>query len=145
MTLVITFLSSKALDVHEKTRIAEYYKEIYANVKVFSFDYKNRKYHEYDIDLIDIQFDKANLHKELDEVIFQTVSICKELKIDVDVIIANDDTETEVLEYEKDKDNVSSFGLFITKRVIPDVKFKSIADDYYIFQNLSYTSFGVFN
>ena len=144
MRLVITFLSTKALDKRVKSSIAQYYKALYSDVNEFSFDYKDRKYHEYDIDLIGIMLDENNLQNELDTMALQNICICKKLGIMVDVIISSDDTEREVLIYEKDHNDISSFGLFITKRIIPNIEYKRKIYDYYVFQNLDYTSFGVY-
>ncbi len=59
----------------------------------------------------------------------------------IDIIIANDDTDTEIQVYEKNCNGIYGFGLFITKRNILDLEpcyVSNICKSYLNFENVSF-------
>ena len=66
------------------------------------------------------------------------------LSLEIDFIAANDDTDTEIIRYEKNQNDIKSFGLFVTKRNIPDIipYYSSKTCNAYV--NLTHVSFGIY-
>lgn len=59
-----------------------------------------------------------------------------------DFIVANDDTDTEVNKYVEDWNNIKDFGLFVTQRIIPDIKSYYNSRVCIAYLNFEYVSFG---
>jgi len=116
-------------------------KEYSLDVEVQSFKYEDRQYFETDFDLIDIVFTKELIYEDINRLIGVYTRIIPKVEKSFDVIIANDDTESEILQYEGNFNNVSGFGLLITCRIIPDILpyYKSeICNAYLNFDNVSF-------
>ena len=112
--------------------------------KLSQYNYSDRKYFEADIDLQDIKFTKETLHDGITRLILAYEEILNTLPIQIDFIAANDDTETEILRYEKDINDIMDFGLFVTKRTIPNLKPYYSSEICNAYVNLTYVSFGVY-
>ena len=107
-------------------------------------NYGDRRYFEADVDLLDIEFTKETLYDGMNKLISAYEEIITIVPMQIDFIAANDDTETEILRYEKDINDVKDFGLFVTKRNIPNLKpyYSSKICNAYV--NLTHVSFGVY-
>lgn len=108
-------------------------------------NYGDRKYFEADIDLIDVEFTKITLYDGINKLIASYEEILNTIPIQIDFIAANDDTEIEIAKYEKDTDDVENFGLFVTKRSIPNFKPYYSSKNCNAYVNLTYVSFGVYD
>ncbi|EIA6916426.1 hypothetical protein K7Q20_002706, partial [Enterococcus faecalis] len=97
---------------------------------------------ELDIDLFEVTFFRENIYDSMDMLIKLCESILVGIQDSIDFIIANDDTATEVERYVKDWNDVKDFGLFITQRIIPNLKpfHTSMISRAYL--NFEHTSFG---
>lgn len=107
-------------------------------------NYGDRKYFETDVDLLDVEITKETLYDYINKLISAYEEILEEIPMQIDFIGANDDTETEILKYEKDNDDVKDFGLFVTRRTIPHLEpyYSSEICNGYV--NLTHVSFGVY-
>jgi len=145
MVLVTTMMTTREMTDNEVDQALK----IIANkmgktAKSSKHNYGDRIYFETDIDLIDVEFTKKTLQEGIHQLIFAYEEILETLPIQIDFIAANDDTETEILRYEKDINDVRDFGLFVTKRTIPGIEpyyFSEICNAYV---NLTHVSFGVY-
>lgn len=142
MRLVNSVLSKEPLNESEIHLIKSILKvEFSLEVKVHTFKYVDRKYYESDFDVIDVSFSKESIYKDINRLIKVYLKIFPLIEKSIDVIIANDDTETEILQYEDDYNDISGFGLFITNRIIPGIQpfYKSdICNAYLNFKNVSF-------
>ncbi len=143
MYLVNSYLSSKILDEYEQKIIFDKLKRNFdSEIKIFKFNYTDRTYFEIDFDICDINFSKENIYDDINFLIRVHEEILNEIETDVDIIISNDDTEAEILMYEIDQNDISNFALFISKRVVPNLKpYYSGKCNAYL--NLDNASFGV--
>lgn len=142
MRLVNSVLSRDPLNEKEIYLIEyELKKEYSLDVKVQSYKYEDRQFFETDFDIIDIAFTIESIHEDLNRLIMVYSKIIPNIEKSFDVIIANDDTESEIIQYEGNSNNVSSFGLFITSRIIQGIQpyYKSeICNAYLNFANVSF-------
>lgn len=109
--------------------------------EIQKYKYEDRKYYEVDIDLIDLKFNKDRIYEEIDKLIQVHEKVLSVLEADVDIIIANDDTDTEIQIYESDYNNIGGFGLFLTRREIPNIKpyySSKVCRAYLNFENVSF-------
>ena len=90
-------------------------------------------------------FTTENFQNNMEKLIHALEQILSSIPVDIDVIVANDDTEAEILRYEKDWNDVGDFGLFVTKRTIPNLKayYKSNVCNAYL--NTTHVSFGIYD
>lgn len=144
MRLVNTYLSKEKIkqqdvEIIYNLIIKQYSKEI----SVQSYKYDDRKYYETDFDIIGIEFQKDNIYKEINKLIQIHEKAIQLISNDVEIIVANDDTDTEIQMFEKNCNNVSGFGLFITKRKIPEIKPYYTSDTCNAYLNFENVSFGV--
>lgn len=144
MRLVNTFMSKKKLtdieiELIRESLIKEYCKKLTTHI----FDNRG-DFFEVDFDLYNIVFKKRRIYKDINRLIKTHERILEKLHTDVDIIVANDDTETEVVRYENDMNDISKFGLFITKRDVPDIEpyYSSTLCNAYL--NFECVSFDVF-
>lgn len=142
MRLVNSVLTLEPLNETEIHLIESALRNEYSlEIQVQSYKYEDRQYFETDFDIIDIVFTKESIYEDINRLIGVYTRIIPNAEKMLDVIIANDDTESEILQYEGNFNNVSGFGLFITGRTIPDIQpyYKSeICNAYLNFDNVSF-------
>lgn len=95
-----------------------------------------------DIDLLDVKFHKERINEELNKLIKVSEEIIKVVPTELDIICANDDTETEIMKYEKDKNDIQDFGLFVTRRNIINLTPYYSSDTCNAYVNFEHVSFG---
>lgn len=142
MRIVNTYLSEQELKKQEIEVICNLFMKQYPEeIEVNSYKYDDRKYYETDFDLIEIEFQKENIHKEIDKLIKVHEKVIQTIDRKVEIIVANDDTDAEIQIFENDYNNVSGFGLFITKRNIQELEpyyTSEICKAYLNFENVSF-------
>ena len=146
MRLVTTMMTTKELSANEVSKAVEILLSAFNNKhEIFKYNYDDSKYCETDIDLFDVVFTKQDLHDGILKLILCYEEIMREISLEIDFISANDDTNNEVLIYEKDRNDVGNFGIFATKRVIPNLRpyYSSKTCNAYV--NLKHVSFGVYD
>ena len=146
MKLVISMMTKDALtDSNIQDAIKILGDNLSANAKSFTFNYDDSPYCETDIDIDDFMFTTENFQNNMEKLIHALEQILSSIPVDIDVIVANDDTEAEILRYEKDWNDVGDFGLFVTKRTIPNLKayYKSNVCNAYL--NTTHVSFGIYD
>ncbi|MEY9972686.1 hypothetical protein ABH966_003062 [Lysinibacillus sp. RC46] len=144
MRLVNTYLSEQELKKQEIEVICNLFMKQYTEeIEVNSYKYDDRKYYETDFDLIDIEFQKENIHKEIDKLIKVHEKAIQSIDQKVEIIVANDDTDAEIQLFENDYNNVSGFGLFITQRNIQELEPYYTSDICNAYLNFENVSFGV--
>ena len=121
MRLVITLMTKEKIAEENRTRIEQILSEKMAS-KSETFDYQEEKFFELDIDLLKVEFSKETIYEDIDRLINSCEQILSDIQSDIDFIIANDDTSTEVDKYVKNWHDIDTFGLFITQRVIPNTQ-----------------------
>lgn len=144
MRLVNTYLSLQelkkpAIEVIYNLLMEQYTKKAEVN----RYKYDDRKYYETDFDLIEIEFHKENIYKEIDKLIKVHEKAIHTIEQNVEIIVANDDTDTEIQIFEGNCNDVSGFGLFITKRKIQELKPYYSSDICNAYLNFDNVSFGV--
>jgi hypothetical protein len=112
--------------------------------EIYKYHYDDRKYCEVDIDLFDVVFSKDKIYHEIDKLISAYEEIISILSFPIDFIAGNDDTDSAILRYEQDNEDIKDFGLFVTKRTIPSIQpyYSSQICNAYV--NLTHVSFGVY-
>lgn len=144
MRLVNTYISEQELKKQEIEVIYNLFMKQYTEViEVNSYKYDDRKYYETDFDLIDIEFKKENISKEIDKLIKVHEKVIQTIDQKVEIIVANDDTDAEIQLFENDYNNVSGFGLFITNRNIQELESYYTSDICNAYLNFENVSFGV--
>lgn len=144
MRLVNSILSLEPLNETEIYLIESALRKEYSlEVKVQSYKYEDRQYFETDFDVIDIVFTRESIYEEINRLIGVYSKIIPNTEKSFDVIIANDDTESEILQYESDFNNVSGFGLFITGRTIPYIQPYCKSENCNAYLNFDNVSFDV--
>ena len=144
MRLVNSYLSKNAIKKDEIATIHKYFNEIYSEkVEVSNYKFNDRVYYETDFDVIDIEFEKDKIYLEINKLITIHEKAMRLIKQEIDIIVANDDTDTEIQLFEKDQNNISEFGLFITTRRIANVMPYYTSDICNAYLNFEYVSFGV--
>lgn len=144
MRLVNTLLSEHELKKEDIEVICNIFKKQYdENIEVNSYKYDDRKYYETDFDIIDIEFLKENIYREIDKLIKIHEKIIQLVNQNVEIIVANDDTDTEIQIFEKNCNDISGFGLFITSRKIRELEPYYTSDICNAYLNFENVSFGV--
>ncbi len=144
MRLVNTLLSEHELKKEDIEVICNIFKKQYdENIKVNSYKYDDRKYYETDFDIIDVEFLKENIYREIDKLIKIHEKIIQLVNQNVEIIVANDDTDTEIQIFEKNCNDISGFGLFITSRKILELEPYYTSDICNAYLNFENVSFGV--
>ncbi|MGG0417410.1 MULTISPECIES: hypothetical protein [Priestia] len=142
MRLVNTLLSEHELKKEDIEVICNIFKKQYdENIEVNSYKYDDRKYYETDFDIIDVEFLKENIYIEIDKLIKIHEKIIQLVNQNVEIIVANDDTDTEIQIFEKNCNDISGFGLFITSRKILELEpyyTSDICNAYLDFENVSF-------
>ncbi|MED4390459.1 hypothetical protein C1N83_25945 [Priestia aryabhattai] len=144
MRLVNTLLSEHELKKEDIEVICNIFKKQYdENIEVNSYKYDDRKYYETDFDIIDVEFLKGNIYIEIDKLIKIHEKIIQLVNQNVEIIVANDDTDTEIQIFEKNCNDISGFGLFITSRKILELEPYYTSDICNAYLNFENVSFGV--
>jgi len=145
MRLVTTMMTTKEIPDYDVQKAVQVISRKF-NYKVTSskHNFGDRRYFETDIDILDIEFTKENLYDGINRLISACEEILNTIPMQIDFIAANDDTETEIAKYEKDTNDVKDFGLFVTKRLIPNLKPYFSSKNCNAYVNLTYVSFGVY-
>lgn len=145
MRLVTTMMTTKEIPDYDVQKAVQVISHKF-NYKVTSskHNFGDRRYFETDIDILDIEFTKGNLYDGINRLISAYEEIMNTIPMQIDFIAANDDTETEIAKYEKDTNDVKDFGLFVTKRLIPNLKPYYSSKNCNAYVNLTYVSFGVY-
>lgn len=144
MKLVNSYLSKQPLTEQEISTITHLFTKHYEEeIEINSYKYDHRIHYETDFDLVGIEFQVHTIHSELDKLITIHEQAMLLLDQPVEVIVANDDTDTEIQMFETDSNDVSGFGLFITQKSIPDIKPYYASENCYAYVNFEYVSFGV--
>jgi len=142
--LVNTLLSEHELKKEDIEVICNIFKKQYdENIEVNSYKYDDRKYYETDFDIIDVEFLKENIYIEIDKLIKIHEKIIQLVNQNVEIIVANDDTDTEIQIFEKNCNDISGFGLFITSRKILELEPYYTSDICNAYLNFENVSFGV--
>lgn len=137
-------MSKEEIKQTDLAKIIEILSQQYGNkYEIQKLKYEDRKYYEVDVDLLDVNFSEERIYKDMDKLIQIHEKVLSVLEMDVDIIVANDDTDTEILIYENDRNNIGGFGLFITKRDIPNIEPYYSSDVCKAFLNFENVSFGV--
>ncbi|WP_211222659.1 hypothetical protein [Paenibacillus daejeonensis] len=112
--------------------------------EINKYYYDDSKYHEVDIDLFDVVFSKERLYDDIDKLISAYEDIIETVSYQIDFIAGNDDTHSAVLKYEQNNEDIKDFGLFVTRRTIPNLQpyYSSQICNAYV--NLTHVSFGVY-
>ncbi|EGO5829923.1 hypothetical protein K7P65_002523 [Enterococcus faecalis] len=141
MRLVITLMTKKKISKDKQKKIEKIFSKNVSS-KYEIFEYTEENFCELDIDLFEVTFFRENIYDSMDMLIKLCESILVGIQDSIDFIIANDDTATEVERYVKDWNDVKDFGLFITQRIIPNLKpfHTSMISRAYL--NFEHTSFG---
>ncbi|AEN89342.1 hypothetical protein BMWSH_2460 [Priestia megaterium WSH-002] len=144
MRLVNTLLSEHELKKEDIEVICNIFKKQYdENIEVNSYKYDDRKYYETDFDIIDVEFLKENIYIEIDKLIKIHEKIIQLVNQNVEIIVANDDTDMEIQIFEKNCNDISGFGLFITSRKILELEPYYTSDICNAYLNFENVSFGV--
>ncbi len=144
MRLVNTYLSELEIKKQDIEVIRNLFKKHYTEqIEVNRYKYEERKHYETDIDIIDVEFLKENIYKEIDKLIKIHEKVIQSIGQSVEIIVANDDTDTEIQVFEKNCNDVSGFGLFITSRKIQELKPYYTSDICNAYLNFENVSFGV--
>ena len=145
MKLVASIMTKEEMAEHDvQTAINILTETFHCKAKATKYKYQERKYYETDIDLLNVQFTKKSLYSDLDKLVLAFEEILGKIPQQMEIIIANDDTETEITQYEKDQNNIKDFGLFITGRIIPDIQPYYSSETCNAYLNLTYVSFGIY-
>jgi|GEM_PF-1397519 len=143
---ILSVLSKKEFNTEDIERIREKIQFLYPDNQVTysSYNYPDRKYKELDFDIQNIIFHKEKIDCEINRLIQAVVIILNTFDIDCDVIGGYNDTENAILQYEKNRElNYKNFGLFGTKKLIPNSVHYYKLNDITIYQNFEFDSMGV--
>lgn len=144
MRLVNTYLSELEIKKQDIEVIRNLFKKHFPEqIEVNRYKYEDRKHYETDIDIIDVEFLKENIYKEIDKLIKIHEKVIQSIGQNVEIIVANDDTDTEIQVFEKNCNEVSGFGLFITSRKIQELEPYYTSDICNAYLNFEKVSFGV--
>ncbi|EAK8383889.1 hypothetical protein BIA67_14575, partial [Listeria monocytogenes] len=122
MRLVTSIMTSHKLTEEEKIKIMNMFSSVYPHkMETFTYDYKENKYHEFDIDLFDVGFTKETIYQDINKLVSLYEKVMAAFPFVLDFIAGNDDTGSAVEIYENDWNAVESFGLFVTSRKIANL------------------------
>lgn len=143
MRLVTSIMTSHKLIEEDRAKIMELFSSEYPHkMETFLYDYEENKYHEFDIDLFDIEFTKETIYQDINKLISLYEKVITTFPFALDFIAGNDDTGSAVDTYENNWDDVESFGLFVTRRKISNLKPYYCSDTCNAYVNFEYVSFG---
>ncbi|EKZ0834636.1 hypothetical protein RA068_001644 [Listeria monocytogenes] len=143
MRLVTSIMTSHKLTEEEKIKIMKMFSSVYPHkMETFTYDYKENKYHEFDIDLFDVGFTKETIYQDINKLVSLYEKVMAAFPFVLDFIAGNDDTGSAVEIYENDWNAVESFGLFATSRKVANLKPYYSSDMCNAYLNFEYVSFG---
>ncbi|KEQ21983.1 hypothetical protein [Paenibacillus tyrfis] len=145
MRLVTTMMTTEELSDSDISKATNILLSRFKNkFEIYKYNYDGRKYREVDIDLFDVVFSKEKIYDEIDNLISAYEEIMNTIPIQIDFIAGNDDTDSAVIKYEQDIQDIKDFGLFVTKRTIPNIQpyYSSQICNAYV--NLTHVSFGIY-
>lgn len=145
MRLVTTMMTTEELSDSDISKATNILLSRFNNkFEIYKYNYDDRKYREVDIDLFDVVFSKEKIYDEIDNLISAYEEILNTIPIQIDFIAGNDDTDSAVIKYEQDNQDIKDFGLFVTKRTIPNIQpyYSSQICNAYV--NLTHVSFGIY-
>lgn len=145
MRLVTTMMTTEELsesDISIATDIL--LSQFNKKYEINKYNYNERKYYEVDIDLFDVVFSNERIYDDIHKLITAYEEIMNTISLQIDFIAGNDDTDSAVMKYERDNEDIKDFGLFVTKRTIPNIQpfYSSQICNAYV--NLTHVSFGVY-
>lgn len=121
MRLVTSIMTLQKLKEEEKSKIVKLFSSQYPQkMETFVFDYEENRYYEFDIDIFDVEFTKETIHQHLHELIGLYEKIMIYVSFTLDFIVGNDDISSAVDRYENNWNDIGYFGLFVTRRKIPN-------------------------
>ena len=146
MRLVTSMLTITELsNIQIKSAVSIIRRKFDAESKIYRYGTYpgERDFYNVDVDLFDVDF-SDDLYGNIRKLISAYEEILRTFKVYMDIIASNDDTEGEIQIYSKDKNDVGNFGLFVTKRQIPNVQPYYSSDVCNAYVNLTHVSFGVY-
>jgi len=145
MRLVTSMMTTKEMLDNDVENVVKIFRSKFNNrIEAQKFKYDDRRYYEVDIDIFEISFSKEKIYDNINNLISIYEEILVTISSEIDFIVANDDTDSEILRYEKDKNDIKDFGLFVTKRKISCAKPYYSSEICSAYVNLTYVSFGVY-
>lgn len=139
----MSMMTIKKLTEEETSEIIKLTRSEFSNrMETYHFDYNENTYHEFDIDLFDVQFSKETIYNDINRLIKLFERVISILPVSIDFIVGNDDTSAAIEIYEKDWNDIINFGLFVTTRNIPDVNPYYSSEKCNAYLNFKYVSFG---
>jgi hypothetical protein len=141
MRLVITLMTKNKILEQNKNKINQIFTEKMAS-KSEMFEYVEDNFFELDIDLLEVEFSEKTIYDDINKVIGICEEILTNVQSDIDFIVANDDTDIEVNKYVENWNNIKDFGLFVTQRIIPNIKSYYCSGVCKAYLNFEYVSFG---
>ena len=145
MRLVTSMMTKEEISDADITKAIEILLKKFNNkYEIYKFNYEDRQYCEVDIDLFDVIFSKEKIYDDIGKLISAYEEMMNTISLQIDFIAGNDDTDSAILRYEKDNEDIKNFGLFVTNRTIPNIEpyYSSKTCNAYV--NLTYVSFGVY-
>jgi hypothetical protein len=145
MRLVTTMMTAEEMsdsDISKATDIL--LSQFNKKYEINKYYYDDSKYREVDIDLFDVAFSRERIYDDIDKLISAYEEILKTVSNQIDFIAGNDDTHSAVIKYEQNNEDIKDFGLFVTRRTIPNLQpyYSSQICNAYV--NLTHVSFGVY-
>lgn len=141
MRLVITLMTARKISNENREKIEKIFSDEFSSRHKI-FEYQEESFFELDIDLLEVNFSKETIYDSINILINICEKILTDIQDGIDFIIANDDTSTEVDKYVKDWNDVKDFGLYITPRLIPNLRPFRDSQISKAYLNFEYTSFG---
>lgn len=144
MNLVVSILTPHKIPYDSIQKIRDIFcKKSSHEICIQEYKYDDRKFYEIDVDLLNVSMSKSNVMDEIENII----SICEHIIINVEAkaefIVANDDTDADIIKYENNNSDVKSFGLFIASRRIEGVEAYYSSKHCNAYLNFENVSFGV--
>ncbi len=116
MRLVNSYLSGAEFSNGEIEKIKELIQSEYSEkIDVQSYKYNDRKNFEVDVDILDIQFSKNRIKEDILRLIKTHEKVLNQIEKDITIIIANDDTDSEILLFEQSHENIPKMIYVINK------------------------------
>lgn len=144
MRLINSFLSKEAFIESETMAIKKAFENNYEEkIELQSFKYDDREFFELDVDILDIEFSKENLEVQLRKLIRIHDELLAKLNKEIFIIIANDDTDSEIILFEEDSNSTKNIGMLISKKQIGTDEPYFKADNCVIYLDFKYVSFDV--
>jgi len=145
MRLVTTMMTTDELSDSDISKATNILLSRFNNkYEIYKYYYDDRKYREVDIDLFDVVFSREKIYDEIDKLVSAYEEIMNTIPHQIDFIAGNDDTNSAVIKYVQDNQDIKDFGLFVTKRTIPNIQpyYSSQICNAYV--NLTHVSFGIY-